>query len=150
MFPNRAIAMQYLNRNLILLLHTSLRCKFFYFYRIRDDRSGQNSTLTGGKSMEWKYMKGISIEAQYLYRKGMEMEEKGNLAAALAYFRQAVLLAPSYARAIFEMGNCLAGLGRSDEAQAKYVKAGKIDPVFTAPPVAAGMQRGSGPVQQGL
>ena len=91
-------------------------------------------TLTvGGIAMEWKYLRGISIEAQYLYRKGIEMEERGKTNAALAYFSQAVLLAPGYAKAVHEMGNCLASMGRIDEARAKYQKAASIDPFCVMP-----------------
>ena len=81
--------------------------------------------------MEWIYLKGIPIEAQYLYRKGMEMEDRGDHRAALAYFGQAVLLAPAYAKAIFEMGNCLACMGRYDEAMVKYQRAAGVDPNYS-------------------
>lgn len=73
--------------------------------------------------MEWMYGKGISIEAQVLYRKAIELEERGDHEAALACLGQAVLLSPCYARALFEMGNCLARMGKYDEAMEKYKKA---------------------------
>lgn len=88
--------------------------------------------------MEWMYGKGISIEAQVLYRKGIELEERGDNEAALACLGQAVLLSPYYARALFEMGNCLARMGKYDEAMVKYKKAaaaGSYSPDPAGPPV---------------
>ncbi|MCK9581690.1 MAG: tetratricopeptide repeat protein [Methanoregula sp.] len=79
-------------------------------------------------SMEWLYSKGIPIEAQYLYRKALEMEGQGKDTTALRYFRQALIIAPKYTKAIFEMGNCFAHLGRFDEAVAMYDRAIHINP----------------------
>lgn len=83
--------------------------------------------------MDWIYAKGIPIEAQYLYRKGLEMMNIGKTEAALAYFRQSVVLAPRYAKAIFEMGNCLALMGQYDAAMEKYNNAVEADPHFKVP-----------------
>ena len=83
--------------------------------------------------MEWIYAKGIPIEAQYLYRKGLEMMNVGKTEAALAYFKQSVVLAPRYAKAIFEMGNCLALMGKYDAAMEKYNHAVEVDPYFKLP-----------------
>jgi tetratricopeptide (TPR) repeat protein len=77
--------------------------------------------------MGWLYAKGIPIEAQYLYQKALDISHKGRDEVALRYFRQAVIIAPGYATAIFEMGNCLARLGRYDEAREKYERAAHID-----------------------
>jgi len=84
--------------------------------------------------MEWLYAKGISIESQVLFRKGVELEERGDHGGALACLGQAVLLSPGYARALFEMGNCLARLGRYDEAMTIYKKAVAASPDIPAPP----------------
>jgi tetratricopeptide (TPR) repeat protein len=84
--------------------------------------------------VEWLYAKGIPIEAQYLYRKGLEMSHLGKAETALKYLKQAVMIAPLYSKAIYEMGNCLASLGRYDEAMAKYNRAIQIDPLFAGMP----------------
>jgi tetratricopeptide (TPR) repeat protein len=78
--------------------------------------------------MEWLYARGIPIEAQFLYRKALDLSRQGNDESALRYLMQAVVIAPKYARAIFEMGNCLARMGRLREAKEKYDRASHIDP----------------------
>jgi tetratricopeptide (TPR) repeat protein len=78
--------------------------------------------------MEWLYARGIPIEAQFLYRKAVDLEHQGNDESALKYLMQAVIIAPKYAKAFFEMGNCLARLGRYREAREKYDRAAHIDP----------------------
>ena len=99
--------------------------------------------------MEWIYGKGIPIEAQYLYRKGVEMESRGDHHAALVYFGQAVLLAPEYAKAIFEMGNCFACMGRYEEAMVKYRRAAGMDPCLALPSGYTHVRRpGSGIVEK--
>ena len=76
--------------------------------------------------MGWLYARGIPIEAQYLYQKALDMSHKGEDEIALKYFRQAVIIAPAYALAMFEMGNCLARLGRYQEAREKYERASHV------------------------
>jgi len=78
--------------------------------------------------MEWLYAKGIPIEAQYLYRKAFEMAGQGKDESALRYYRQALIIAPKYSKALFEMGNSYAHLGRYTEALAMYDRAISIDP----------------------
>jgi tetratricopeptide (TPR) repeat protein len=78
--------------------------------------------------MEWLYARGIPIEAQFLYRKALDLSGRGDDESALRYLMQAVVIAPRYARAFFEMGNCLARLGRFREAREKYDRAAHIDP----------------------
>ncbi|OPX62487.1 MULTISPECIES: tetratricopeptide repeat protein [unclassified Methanoregula] len=78
--------------------------------------------------MEWLYSKGIPIEAQYLYRKARELARQGQPGMALNYFRQAIVIAPQYSQAYYQMGNCLALLGKYPEALEKYERAIRIDP----------------------
>jgi len=80
--------------------------------------------------MDWIYLKGIPIEAQYLYRKALEYSKFERYETALRYFRQAVVIAPRYSKAFYEMGNCLANLGQYDEAIALYDRAMGIDPLI--------------------
>jgi len=86
-----------------------------------------------GIHVEWLYAKAIPIEAQYLYRKAMELSLKGQTGMALNYFRQAVVIAPRYSQAYIQMGNCLARLGLYTEAIEKYQRAIQIDPASQGP-----------------
>jgi tetratricopeptide (TPR) repeat protein len=83
--------------------------------------------------MEWLYAKAIPIEAQYLYRKARELSEQGQTGMALNYFKQAVVIAPRYSQAYYQMGNCLALLGMYREAIEKYQRAIRIDPSSPEP-----------------
>ena len=83
--------------------------------------------------MEWLYAKAIPIEAQYLYRKARELSEQGQTGMALNYYKQAVVIAPRYSQAYYEMGNCLARLGQYPEAIEKYQRAIHIDPASQEP-----------------
>jgi tetratricopeptide (TPR) repeat protein len=80
--------------------------------------------------MAWKYTyaKGIPIEAQYLYKKAMEMYNLGKTDSALKYLRQTLVIAPCYSKALFTMGTCLEQLGLHGEATARYEQAVQIDP----------------------
>lgn len=71
----------------------------------------------------------VPLEAQYLYRRGREMMDQRKEQVALAYLRQAVFIAPGFSKAYRELGDCLARLGRPDEASAFYAKASRIDPI---------------------
>ena len=84
-----------------------------------------------GEKMNWVYMKGIPIEAQYLFRKALEYSDHEQYETAVRYFRQAVVIAPRYSKAFYEMANCLAFLGKYDEAIAVYDRVIAIDPVLT-------------------
>ena len=86
-----------------------------------------------GIDMEWLYAKAIPIEAQYLYRKARELSERGQPGMALNYYRQAVVIAPNYSQAYYQMGNCLARLGQYSEAVEKYQRAARIDPSCPEP-----------------
>jgi len=52
---------------------------------------------------------------------------------ALNYYKQAVVIAPRYSQAYYEMGNCLARLGQYPEAIEKYQRAIHIDPASQEP-----------------
>ena len=82
--------------------------------------------------MGWKYIyaKGVPIEAQYLYRKAMEMFRLGKTESALKYLKQTMVIAPRYSKALFEMGNCLTKLGQHEEARVRYEQAVRIDPAL--------------------
>jgi tetratricopeptide (TPR) repeat protein len=82
----------------------------------------------GSCPMEWLYSKGIPIEAQYLYRKAFVMAGQGQDESALKYYRQALIIAPRYSKAVYEMGNCLAHLGRYAEAVSMYDRAIHLNP----------------------
>jgi tetratricopeptide (TPR) repeat protein len=71
----------------------------------------------------------IPLEAQYLYRRGLEMIGQQKADIALVYLRQAVFIAPGFSKAYRELGNCLVRLGRSEEASVYRMKASRIDPV---------------------
>ena len=86
-----------------------------------------------GIDMEWLYAKAIPIEAQYLYRKAMELSLQGQTGPALNYYKQAVVIAPRYCQAYYQMGNCLARLGLYAEAIEKYQRAINIDPSSPEP-----------------
>jgi tetratricopeptide (TPR) repeat protein len=77
---------------------------------------------------QYSYSKGVPIEAQFLYKKAMEMNSKGNTESALRYLKQTMVIAPCYSKALFEMGNCLTRLGQHDEARIRYEQAVEIDP----------------------
>jgi tetratricopeptide (TPR) repeat protein len=83
--------------------------------------------------MEWLYEKAVPIEAQYLFRKAKELSLLGQTGMALNYFKQAVVIAPRYSQAYYEMGNCLALLGLYTEAIEKYQRAIHIDPSSPEP-----------------
>ncbi len=82
--------------------------------------------------MVWKYTyaKGIPIEAQYLYKKAMDLYSMGKTESALKYLRQTTVIAPRYSKALFDMGNCLTKLGLYDEATERYEQAFGIDPTL--------------------
>lgn len=76
------------------------------------------------------YTKGVPIEAQYLFKKAMDLYAMGKTETALKYLRQTTVIAPRYSKALFEMGNCLAKLGQQEEATARYAQAIQIDPAL--------------------
>jgi tetratricopeptide (TPR) repeat protein len=69
-----------------------------------------------------------SIEAQIMYRRGVEMEGRGRFDAALDLLKKAIIIAPRFTKAFDEMGNCLDSLGRYPEALAAYNRILEIDP----------------------
>jgi tetratricopeptide (TPR) repeat protein len=70
----------------------------------------------------------IPIEAQFLYRKALEMSGQGRHEPALNCLKQVIMIAPCFTKAFCEMGKCLYHLGRYREAVIKYDKALEIDP----------------------
>lgn len=64
----------------------------------------------------------IPLEAQYLYRRGLEMIDQHKESIALVYLKQAVFIAPEFSKAYLELGNCLARLGHADEAAVYFGK----------------------------
>jgi tetratricopeptide (TPR) repeat protein len=78
----------------------------------------------------YTYTKGVPIEAQYLFKKAMEVYSMGKTETALKYLRQTTVLAPRYSKALFEMSNCLAELGQQEEAEERYEQAIRIDPAL--------------------
>ncbi len=57
----------------------------------------------------------------------------GTDGSGIKYLRQAVVIAPRYSQAYYEMGNCLARLGRYAEAMEKYQRAITINPAVPEP-----------------
>ena len=84
----------------------------------------------GDMGREYIYTKGVPIEAQFLYKKAMEMFRLGKPESALKYFKQTMVIAPRYSKALFEMGNCLTKLGEHEEARVRYEQAFQIDPAL--------------------
>lgn len=80
--------------------------------------------------MKWYDMKGISLEAQYLYRKALEHADQERYETALRYLTQVVVIAPLYAKAFCEMANCKAHLGYVEDAIRLYNRAIDIDPAY--------------------
>ncbi len=79
--------------------------------------------------MKSNYNNTIPLEAQYLYRRGLEMMDQQKDEVALVYLRQAVFIAPGFSKAYQELGNCLSRIGRPEEASVFYLKASRIDPI---------------------
>jgi tetratricopeptide (TPR) repeat protein len=71
---------------------------------------------------------GIPLEAQYLYRHGMDYSMEGKMEDAMTSLRKAVLIAPHFCAAYNVMGNCLDRMGRYEEAIGKYEKVIELDP----------------------
>jgi len=71
---------------------------------------------------------GIPLEAQYLYRKALDIKNNGKNEDALKYLKMAVSIAPHFCNAYNAMGNCLDELGRYGEAMRKYEKVLKLNP----------------------
>ncbi len=76
------------------------------------------------------YAKGVPIEAQFLYKKAIEMFRSGKPESALKYLKQTMVIAPRCSKALFEMGNCLTTLGEYEEARVRYEQAVQIDPAL--------------------
>jgi len=86
--------------------------------------------IGGDMGREYIYTKGVPIEAQFLYKKALVMFRLGKPESALKYFKQTMVIAPRYSKALFEMGNCLTKLGEREEARVRYEQAFQIDPAL--------------------
>jgi len=76
-------------------------------------------------------MKGISPEAQCLYRRARELKGRGQPDAAKKYLKQAVMVAPCFLNAFLELGNCCDMIGNYGEALCWYDRAIRLDPVHS-------------------
>ena len=72
-------------------------------------------------------MNGIPLEAQYLYRRGIELSGHKNPEAAAKCLRQAIIIAPQFRRAYRELGACLTRMGRQEDAEFCYTKLLRIE-----------------------
>jgi len=70
----------------------------------------------------------IPLEAQYLYRKALEIKNNGNHEEALRYLNMAVTLAPRFCNAFNAIGNCLDEMGLYTEAAGKYEQVLTLNP----------------------
>lgn len=66
------------------------------------------------------------------YNLGIALNDQGDADRAIAHYRQAVELRPSYAEAHYNLGRLLAQKGQVDEAVAHYEKALEINPADAA------------------
>ncbi|HOX34201.1 MAG TPA: hypothetical protein PLO06_00740 [Methanoregulaceae archaeon] len=69
-------------------------------------------------------LKGMPLDAGLRLRRGRELAQRGNDQEALAFFRQAALIAPDLPVAFRETADCLIRLGRPGEADVYYRKSG--------------------------
>jgi tetratricopeptide (TPR) repeat protein len=69
---------------------------------------------------------GIPLEAQYLYRRGVELSGQKKYKAAVKYLRQAIIIAPRFTGAYQELGSCFTRLGREEDAVDCYLKLNRI------------------------
>jgi hypothetical protein len=67
-------------------------------------------------------MHGIPLEAQYLFRRGVELSGQKRDTAAARCLRQAIIIAPRFTGAYRELANCLARLDRMEDAADCYRK----------------------------
>jgi len=75
------------------------------------------------KNMKSINTNGIPAEARSQYRRASELLHQGKTEDALHCFQKAAEIAPDYAEALHETGNCLHDLGRHGEACAYYSRA---------------------------
>ena len=69
---------------------------------------------------------GIPLEAQYLYRRGVELSSQKKYEAAIKCLRQAIIIAPRFTGAYRELGGCFTHLGRVEDAVDCYLKLNRI------------------------
>jgi tetratricopeptide (TPR) repeat protein len=78
-------------------------------------------------------MKGIPLEAQCLYRRGVELSARMSHEAAVRCLWQAVIIAPRFGGAYHELGRCLEHLGRKGDAEDCYQKSCMMVPGGSSP-----------------
>jgi tetratricopeptide (TPR) repeat protein len=69
---------------------------------------------------------GIPLEAQYLYRRGVELSSQKKYEAAVKCLRQAIIIAPRFTGAYRELGGCFTRLGKEEDATDCYLKLNRI------------------------
>jgi len=71
-------------------------------------------------------LNGIPLEAQHLYRRGVELSGQKKYKAAAKCLRQAIIIAPRFTGAYQELAGCFSHLGREEDAAACCQKINKI------------------------
>ena len=72
-------------------------------------------------------------QAQRAFEEGLTWEMKGNLKAALASFKEAVLLAPGEPRPLIAVGHTYESMGKMAQAAEWYLRAEEVGAVGDAP-----------------
>ena len=84
-------------------------------------------------------MHGIPLEAQYLYRRGIELSGQKKNEAAVKCLRQAIIIAPRFVGAYRELGSCLSLLGREEDAAVCFLKLNRVALCSSCDPVQSGV-----------
>jgi len=73
-----------------------------------------------------------------IFNQGQDAHEKGNFAAALKYYEEALRLTPEFPEAQFQMGNALLSAGKKDEAEMAFKRAIGLRPEWSLPMASLG------------
>lgn len=79
-----------------------------------------------------------SAEAVAAFNKGQDAHEKGDLAAAIKFYDEAIKLAPEFPEVEFQRGNALLALGNPTEAEKAFRRAIELREDWTLPMVILG------------
>jgi tetratricopeptide (TPR) repeat protein len=79
-----------------------------------------------------------SAEAILIFNKGQDAHEKGDFAAAVKFYEEAIKLAPEFPEVEFQRGNALLALGNSSEAEKAFRRAIELRADWTLPMVVLG------------